>query len=90
MEYHDIAVQRVRRPIGCLKLKVTFRKRATNYRALFRKMTYKDKASYSSSPPCISQKGNEFGVPNVMTFHTCSQNDIMVQGGEDPWDALSL
>ena len=46
-----------RRPIGCLKLQVIPRKRATNqratnYRALLRKMTYKDKASYASSPPC--------------------------------------
>jgi len=41
-----------RRPIGCLKLQVILRKRATNYRAFFRKMTYKDKASYGSSPPC--------------------------------------
>ena len=29
-----------------------FCKRATNYRALLRKMMYKDKASYESSPPC--------------------------------------
>jgi len=28
-----------RRPVGCLKLQVIFRKRATNYRALLRKMT---------------------------------------------------
>ena len=35
-----------RRPIGCLKLQVMFRKRATNYRALLQKMTFKDKASY--------------------------------------------
>jgi len=34
------------------KLQVIFRKRATNYRALLQKMTYKDKASYGSSPPC--------------------------------------
>jgi len=40
-------------PIGCLKLQVIFRKRATIYRALLWKMTYKDKASYGSSPPCI-------------------------------------
>jgi len=39
-----------RRPIGFLKLQVIFRKRATNYRALLRKMTYEDKASYGSSP----------------------------------------
>jgi len=29
-----------------------FRKRATNCRALLRKMTYEDKASYGSSPLC--------------------------------------
>ena len=40
-----------RKCIGCLKLQVSFRKRATNYRALLRKMTSKDKASYASSPP---------------------------------------
>ena len=42
-----------RRPIGCLKLQVIFRKRAINYRALLQEMTYKDKASYGSSPLCI-------------------------------------
>ena len=40
------------RSIGCLTLQVIFRRRATNYRALLRKMTQKDKASYGSSPPC--------------------------------------
>ena len=30
-----------RRPIGCIKLQVISRKRATNYRALLRKMTYR-------------------------------------------------
>jgi len=42
-----------RRLIGCLKLQVIFRKRATYYRALLRNMTYEDKASYDSTPPCI-------------------------------------
>jgi len=41
------------RLIGCLKMQVIFRKRATNCRALLRKMTYDDKASYDSTPPCI-------------------------------------
>jgi len=41
-----------RRPIGCLKLQVIFRKRATYYRALLQKMTCKDQASYGLSPPC--------------------------------------
>ena len=42
-----------RRLIGCLKLPVMFHKRATNYRALLRKITYEDKASYDSTLPCI-------------------------------------
>ena len=36
----------------CLKLQASSRKRATNYRALLRKETYEDTASYGSSPPC--------------------------------------
>ena len=40
-----------RRLIGCLNLQVIFRKRATDYRTLLRKMTYEDKASYDSTPP---------------------------------------
>jgi len=42
-----------RRPIVCHTMQVIFRKRATIYRALLRKMTYEDKASYGSSPPGI-------------------------------------
>ena len=41
-----------RRPIGCLELQVNFRKRATNYRAFWRKITYKHKVPCGSSPPC--------------------------------------
>jgi len=40
------------RPIACLKLQVILRKRATNFRALLRKMTYEDKGSHDSTPPC--------------------------------------
>ena len=40
-----------RRPIGCLKLQVYFRKTAIFYRALLQEMTYIDKASTGSSPP---------------------------------------
>jgi len=43
-----------RRYIGCLNLQVIFRNRSTNSRALLRKMTYKDKASYGSSPTCTT------------------------------------
>jgi len=41
-----------RRLIGSLKLQIIFHKRATKYRSLLHKMTYKDKGSYESSPPC--------------------------------------
>ena len=41
-----------RRPIGCLKLQVIFRKSATNYKVLLWKMTYQDEASYDSTPSC--------------------------------------
>jgi len=55
-----------RRPIGCLKLQVISRKRATNYRALLWKMTFKDTTWYVSSPPCttcymLSWKYRELG-----------------------------
>jgi len=42
-----------RRCIGCLNLHISFRKRATNNRALLPKMTSKDKASNDSTPTCI-------------------------------------
>ena len=42
-----------RRLIESPKLQIIFHKRETKYRALLRKMTYKDKGSYESSPPCI-------------------------------------
>ena len=41
-----------RRCIECLNLQFSFRKTATIYRALLQKMTYKDRTSYASSPPC--------------------------------------
>jgi len=40
------------RPIGCLELRVSFRKRATNDMLLLRKMTHKDKASFAFLLPC--------------------------------------
>ena len=42
-----------RRLTGSPKLQIILYKRATKYRSLLRKMTYKDKGSYESSPPCI-------------------------------------
>ena len=49
-----------RRTIGCLKF---FRKRATNYRALVQKMTYEDKASYDSTPPCTLHEYTCIHIP---------------------------
>ena len=89
---------------GCLNLQISFRKRATNCRALLRKMTSKDKASYDSTPP-----GTPMGFCHpVARAHTCTHAhththtltrrdsvisaDIWnkhIQGGEDPQDALS-
>jgi len=43
-----------RRLIGSPKLQIIFHKRATKYRSLLQKMTYQDKGSYESSPPCTS------------------------------------
>ena len=43
-----------RRCIRSLKSQISFRKRTTNYRAVSREMTCKDKASYDSTPPCAS------------------------------------
>ena len=57
-----------RRLIGCFKLQVIFRKRATNYRALLRKMTYQDKASYDSTPPCNCQQ-HCLHVHNSQQYH---------------------
>ena len=42
-----------RRLIGSPNLQISFHKRATKYRSLLRKMTYKDKGSYDSSPTCM-------------------------------------
>jgi len=44
--------------IGCLKLQVIFRKRATNCRVLLQKMTYEDKTSYDSTPLCTLRCDN--------------------------------
>ena len=65
-----------RRPIGCLKMQVIFRKRATNYRALLRKMTYKDKASYESSPPFIQH--HDCPESSKHTYLICNLQSAMI------------
>jgi len=54
--------------IGSLKLQVIFRKRATNYTALLRKMTCEDKASYDSTPPCRVEGYYRLLLPNYYMF----------------------
>jgi len=56
-----------RRLIGSPKLQIIFHKRATKYRALLRKMTYRDKASYESSPPCTY-----LSTDIIREKHTCT------------------
>ena len=41
-----------RRCIACLKMQFSFRKRATDFEALWREMTCIDKASYDATPLC--------------------------------------
>ena len=81
-----------RRTIGCLALQVAFRKRATNYRALLRKMTYKDKASYGSAPPCSSRRQDQIfeclapgsRAPEKLPSCILKYHHSMLQGGDDP------
>jgi len=59
------------RPIGCLISWITFRKLATNRGALLRKMTYKDKASYDSTPACrVHEILSECACDSELTWHS--------------------
>jgi len=60
-----------RRLIGSPKLQIIFHKRATKYRSLLQKMTYKDKGSYESSPPCIH-------MCNIYCIHMCDMTHSYV------------
>ena len=71
-----------RRLIGSPKLHIIFHKRATKYRSLLRKMTYKDKGSYHSSPPCRreishpSLSSDMCHVPKIL--HMCEERVKLV------------
>ena len=56
------------RPIACLRSQVIFRKRATNHRALLRKITCKDQASYGSSPPCMGSLQFVGSLKSLVSF----------------------
>ena len=58
--------------IKCLKLQVLFRKRATNHRALLRKMTYEDKDSMTLLHPVslYLQYNTQYTIHNTQyTIH---------------------
>jgi len=76
-----------RRPIGCLKLQVIFRKRATNYRALLRKITYKDKASYGSSPPCTYTQAHPL---SLFLSHTNTQSTSPISHRHSTWKIVGV
>jgi len=73
-ESHKQCTTGRRIPIGCLKLQIIVRKRATNYRAPLQKMTYKDKASYGSSPPCTSRVTQK--MPYMNDLHQLSPRHV--------------
>jgi len=60
---------RWRRRMGCLQLQVSFRKRATNYRVLLRKMTYEDTASCASCNTCKRHARVGFALIARTTTH---------------------
>jgi len=68
-EVQIVATPGWRRLIGYLKLQVIFRKRATNYRALLWKVTYEDKGTYESSPPCTPQEFFLFAEAYTISRH---------------------
>jgi len=63
------------RPIGCLISWVAFRKLAINYRALLRKLIYKDKVFCGSSPPCINEL---IGVMGDVSSRCCQLCHLFV------------
>jgi len=79
-----------RRPIGCLKLQVIFCKRATNYRAILRKMPCTDEASHGTSPPymCPTTRENNF-KRDAVSYLACSDHEFVeyarwvIRGGFD-------
>ena len=79
------------RCIGCLKLHVTFDERAAKHRALLRKITYKDKAFYDSTPPCsTSSRGQTFENGSSHTVTYCDTlwhaATTYVQSRADSWE----
>jgi len=62
-------------------LQVSFHKTATNFRALLRKMTYKEKASYDATPTCTiaCMRGTSRRIHLLVSFakEPYKRNDIL-------------
>ena len=70
-----------RRLIGSPELQIIFHKRATKYRSLLQKMTYKDKGSYGCWPPCslLTHMDTTFHQMCAMTYlYVCGDSCIFV------------
>ena len=53
-----------------------FHKRATKYRSLLRKITYKDKGSCESSPPCTQEWASDEERDPLFALTICKQNAL--------------
>jgi len=72
-----------RRLIGSPKLQIIFHKRATKCRSFLRKITYKDKGSYESSPPCMSRTVHDLYLLMYHTYAACSTSHVWMT--HTPW-----
>jgi len=68
--------------IGCLKLQVIFRKRATSYRALLREMTKEDKPFYDFTPPC---RAVHCAIMHVRAIHCARSHANIVTNCNTPY-----
>ena len=83
-----------RRPIGCLQLQVIFCTRATDYRALLRKMTCQDKTSYDSTPLWNAAMGWLRFVGSLKLYFSFAKGpckrDIILQKRPIIWRSLLI
>ena len=77
-----------RRLIGYPKLQIIFHKRATKYRSLLRKMTYKDKRSYESSPSCTCSD-RSVGARVVNGLKRYTYHHFVTEAWVHEWSAVS-
>jgi len=61
-------------------MQIIFHKRATKYRSLLQKMTYKHKGSYESSPPCTENANISMHMKRAVVT-ACLHNHVDSLGG---------